>query len=180
MADKVEEALHQVSGLSEIQNDCAGENVKHSYGKIGKFTKVRLAHFPVKEYLESPRIPNGVARDFHLDPLKDHRFLGQSCIVYLMHYSDSCQKTFTEQDLEAFPLLEYAAKEWGYHAFLQQRGASNRELSFLNSEVRRRDWIRVYDPNVPWLFPSPIICLDRADLSEIFVVSSRCHLSPQE
>ena len=132
-------------------------SVMHDSQWIEKDTKVRLAHFSVKEYLESPRILASDAKYFYLDPAKEHRFLTQSCLVYLMHYSDSSHKTSTRQDLAAFPLLEYAAKRWGYHASLQQWSRSTRDLlSILTSEVRKRDWLLVHDPDQLWERPFQI------------------------
>ncbi|KAK3641344.1 hypothetical protein LTR56_011372 [Elasticomyces elasticus] len=114
---------------------------------INKDTKLKLAHFSVKEYLESSRILISEVREFHLHPAREHRFITQSCLVYLMHYSSSRWKTSTEQDLMMFPLLRYAAETWPYHASLQTHESSDREVSFLCPETRRRDWLLVYDPD---------------------------------
>ncbi|KAK5720212.1 hypothetical protein LTR15_007485 [Elasticomyces elasticus] len=114
--------------------------------RITKNTKVRLAHFSVKEYLESSRMLTSDAKALYLDPVKEHNFLAQSCLVYLMHYSSSSQKTSTTQDLTTFPMLEYAARTWFDHAMLQECGSVEREVSFLTSETQKRDWLFVYDP----------------------------------
>jgi hypothetical protein len=115
-------------------------------GQVRRDTKVSLAHFSVKEYLESSRILSSNAKEFFFDPVKEHSFLTQSCLVYLMYYSDCSRKTTTSQDLRAFPLLEYAARSWYYHSSLQRHSNSTRELSLLTSEVAKRDWLRVHDP----------------------------------
>ncbi|KAK4895826.1 hypothetical protein LTR49_028228 [Elasticomyces elasticus] len=54
--------------------------------------KVKLAHFTVKEYLESARILEGSATGFHLDSNKEHRCLSQRCLFYIMHYNSSSEK----------------------------------------------------------------------------------------
>ncbi|KAK4889578.1 hypothetical protein LTR27_011656 [Elasticomyces elasticus] len=141
-----EDTLELLEGLVIPQGayeDNAGD--MHPGPRINKDTKVRLAHFSVKEYLESSRMLASDAKEFHFDPSKEHRFITQSCLVYLMHYSDSFQKASTKEDLATFPLLEYAAKTWFYHARLQGPGNSDREVSFLTLENTKRDWLLVYD-----------------------------------
>ena len=63
--------------------------------RIEETTRVRLAQFSVKEYLESSRILASNARDFYLDPAQEHRYLTQSCLVYLMQYSSFPLKSST-------------------------------------------------------------------------------------
>lgn len=70
-------------------------NDAHTGWRIGKDTKVKLAHFSVKEYLESKRILQSNAKNFYLEPAKDHRFLAQSCLTYIAYYSSSNDKTLT-------------------------------------------------------------------------------------
>ncbi|KAK3618321.1 hypothetical protein LTR56_024715 [Elasticomyces elasticus] len=129
------------------------DNATQHYRRIGKDIRVRLAHFSVKEYLESSRILASDAKDFHLDPEMEHRFLAQSCLVYLGHYSSSPWKTLTDQDLATFPLLKYAAKTWSYHVLLQECRSSNRERSLLTSKTRKCDWLLVHNPDKPHTGP---------------------------
>jgi ankyrin repeat protein len=116
-------------------------------------TRVRLAHFSVKGYLESKRILKSSADQFYLESATAHRALSQSCLTYLRYYSISPGKTLTEQDLETFPLLKYAAQSWFYHSALQYGGEISREISFLHSEQGKHDWLLVYDPHKPWEKP---------------------------
>lgn len=108
---------------------------------------VRLAHFSVQEYLESERIHGSSAKQFHLDKTKEHDFLAQSCLTYLLHYSSSGEKTSTETDLLAFPLLEYAARSWYHHSSFQQSADVSRETRLLGSNAIRHDWFLVHDPD---------------------------------
>lgn len=87
---------------------------------IGKHTMIRLAHFSVKEYLESNRISRSTASSFQLDPSRDHRWITQCCLVYLVYYSSSVRKSSSKLDLVIFPPLNYAAAMWYRHALLQQ------------------------------------------------------------
>ncbi|RMY25079.1 hypothetical protein D0867_00954 [Hortaea werneckii] len=80
-------------------------------------SKVRLAHFSIKEYLDSERILDGTAKGFHLDAASEHRFLAQSCMTYLMHCSNDTATPSTKEDREPYPLLGLSASSWYYHSF---------------------------------------------------------------
>jgi hypothetical protein len=58
-------------------------------------------------------------------------------------------KTLTEQDLETFPLLKYAAQSWFYHSALQGGDEIGREVSLLQCEPARDDWLILYSPETP-------------------------------
>ena len=121
--------------------------------RVRRDTKVRLAHFSVKEYLESKRIIQSNAKDFHLQTAKEHEFLAQSCLVYLAHYSSSNEKISTMDDLVAFPLLRYAARLWFYHSSLQQSPKVGREVYLLSSETSKLDWLLIYQLDRVWKDP---------------------------
>ena len=131
------------SERSDSNNVCA----TWSGQKIGKGSRVRLAHFSVKEYLESKRIAESPAKDFFLESAGGHRFLAQSCLTYIIHYSSSCEKTSSTQDFRRFPLLKYAARSWYPHASSGQSGDVSRETSLLQSEDAKRDWLLVHLPD---------------------------------
>ncbi|KAK4611479.1 Vegetative incompatibility protein HET-E-1 [Fulvia fulva] len=114
-----------------------------------KHVRVHLAHFSVNQYLQSTLISTGHSQYFHLIPAREHTFLTQSCITYLMYYSDSTLKACSKQDLDTFPLLRYAAKSWSYHASRQQWTDATREARFLTSERYKHDWLRVHNPEEP-------------------------------
>jgi hypothetical protein len=109
-------------------------------------TRVRLAHFSVKEYLESKRILQSGAAQFYLESAAGHRALSQSCLTYLGYYSSSPEKTLTQQDLATFPLLKYAAQSWSDHSALQCGDEISREVSLLQSGPARDDWLVNYPP----------------------------------
>ncbi|KAM3423938.1 hypothetical protein BST61_g1332 [Cercospora zeina] len=115
----------------------------HIQRPINKDMKVRLAHFSVKEYLESTRILGSKVSYFHLENAVGHRFLAQSCLTYIFHYSRSSEKSSTTKDLVNFPLLKYAARSWPSHSQLQQCHDVTREVSLLTSMDAMRNWLLV-------------------------------------
>ena len=162
----IEDTLEILSGLIALEvdqrNDADGDKDDESHSEdacsdvtamvphINNNTKVRLAHFSVKEYLESKRILHGGAKEFYLDNTKEQGFLAQSCLTYLVHYSNNEQKTRMKDDLVLFPLLEYAARSWFHHSSCQRSEEVAREVSFLRSEAAMADWLLVYEPDNPW------------------------------
>ena len=114
--------------------------------KLGKDSRVRLAHFSVKEYLESERVVQRHAKDFFLESGIGHRLLAQSCLTYIMHYSSNDEKASSSQHFWSFLLLKYAARSWYYHTSLQQSGDVSREICLLQSEDTKRSWLLVHRP----------------------------------
>lgn len=60
-------------------------------------TRIRLAHFSVKDDLECKRILGSKAVQFYLESAIGHQILAKSCITYLRYYSISPEKTLTEK-----------------------------------------------------------------------------------
>ena len=147
-----------------IDHDQADE-ASHSRN-LTSDTRVRLAHFSVKEYLESKRILQSGAAQFYLESATGHRALSQSCLTYLGYYSSSPEKTLTEQDLENFPLLEYAARSWFYHSALQGGDETSREVSLLLGGQARDDWLVLYSPHVPGARPFGPFHIDEEEGSD--------------
>ncbi|WPH04423.1 Hypothetical protein R9X50_00731400 [Acrodontium crateriforme] len=140
-----EDANHVEDADSE--SDASDIRLAHRLGHITSHTRVRLAHFSVKEYLESPRILGSSAQYFHLESAREHSVLSQSCLVYLMHYSSCQEKLLAKKDFETFPLLGYAAESWYYHSALQKNSQATREIDLLCNETILRDWLRVHKPD---------------------------------
>ncbi|KAF1818520.1 uncharacterized protein K489DRAFT_374151 [Dissoconium aciculare CBS 342.82] len=147
-----ENAATENSSLGDISK---GNNEVNGFSRrlIEKDTKIRLAHFSVKEYLESTRIKGSVAQSFRLVPTREHRWITQSCLVYLMHYSTSEQKASSKQDLIVFPLLNYAAAMWYRHALLQEAEHYRCEIQLLESKTHRADWLKIHKPDKSWKRP---------------------------
>ncbi|QIW96305.1 hypothetical protein AMS68_001823 [Peltaster fructicola] len=120
---------------------------------ISEETQVRLAHFTVQEYLESRRIRDSTASQFFLESRAGHRFLTQSCLAYIMHYSSSSKKKTTRADLAVFPLLLYAAESWYHHSLLHEDTDVRSEIRLLTSQYARRDWLNVHRPSEKYWQP---------------------------
>jgi hypothetical protein len=150
-AEHHSEIDYSTSDVSIIDNDSA--DVGSHSRDLTPDTRVRLAHFSVKEYLESKRILKSGADQFYLESATGHRALAQSCLTYLRYYSSSSEKTSTKQDLKKFPLLQYAARSWSHHSAFQVDNDVTREASLLQSEEAKNDWLLVYNPDELWKSP---------------------------
>lgn len=154
----LEDALDILSGLVIVEASDGRRNRYHPGSRTQKCqtdlrkshdTKVRLAHFSVKEFLESERIATSSLKDFHLRGVREHDSLAQTCLTYLLHYSSDGSRTMSEKDLAIYPLLEYAAQSWPFHSSFQDGRSIEREVSLLTLESTRRDWLRIYQPDLP-------------------------------
>jgi hypothetical protein len=84
---------------------------------------VALAHFSVKEYLQSDRIALSSARFFQIKDSQVHCDLANACIQYLSFddFADTAPKTdlatlrSTAILSSTYPLLRYAAEHWPKH-----------------------------------------------------------------
>ncbi|KAI9686777.1 MAG: hypothetical protein M1822_002837 [Bathelium mastoideum] len=137
------------SNMDDTDVSCDALSIARPNQRVEARTRVRLAHFSVKEYLESNRIPKSSAKDFYLENAKEHRFLAQSCLTYITYYSNDGGKSSTYADLVAYPLLEYSARSWYRHSSLQEGGDVSREVSLLRSERLKRDWLLIHEPELP-------------------------------
>jgi hypothetical protein len=75
---------------------------------------IQFAHFSVKEYLTSARLPkvkDAISR-FHIPMTMAHTVVAQACLGALLHLD----KGVNVVDLTDCPLAEYAAKHWMDHA----------------------------------------------------------------
>jgi ankyrin repeat protein len=111
---------------------------------------IRLAHFSVKEYLESARILHdpGVSV-FQFSEEKSCLYLTECCLFYIKSYAMSESKTNTEEDSTLFPILNHACRNWKTYARRVEDAASSylADLVFglLSSDVERKSWILIYE-----------------------------------
>ncbi|PIB00933.1 Vegetative incompatibility protein HET-E-1 [Cercospora beticola] len=148
---------------SQDEDDSTSDNVFPSIREdCLKNTTVRLAHFSVKEYLESTRILQGSARGFQLSSAREHWIIAQSCLAYLLFYSRHAQKSHSLGDLKAFPLLHYAAKTWYVHLSSKSTEKVAREATVLLQEDVKHDWLLIHRPDDPWFDPFMMGPIDEA------------------
>jgi ankyrin repeat protein len=143
-------SLVTVSTTRKIHN----RNVWRLYEEI---EEIKLAHYSVKEYLISDRIKPKLASTFCMTHITAHRYIAESCLLYIMSYDYIENKSNSDEDLEDFPLLEYACRFWHTHARASQH---KMKLSFCDlvfklfvSDSWLSTWLRVYHPEKPWFCP---------------------------
>ncbi|OQN96228.1 hypothetical protein B0A48_17790 [Cryoendolithus antarcticus] len=139
----LEDTLALLMGLI-IEDAVAHADQKHDVPRGG--SRLRLAHFSVKEYLESKRMLTSSAKDYHLSPARDHRLVAQSSLVYLAHLSTKFEQSSKDDEDSPpqptdYPLVEYSAQSWHVHARAQHWRGACREIAFLSSEEKRCFWI---------------------------------------
>jgi ankyrin repeat domain-containing protein 50 len=121
---------------------------------------IRLAHFSVKEYLVSKRIRSGKASIFSVTDVDAHRFIAETCLLYILHYDQSGSKTISLEDLEIFPILQYACEFWYIHRDLisveTQKAIDPIIFNLFLSDTALLSWLRVHCPDKPWKNPFEI------------------------
>ena len=117
-------------GSDEVSDNDSTDG-ESSYGETNAdsdVTYVRLAHFSVKEYLDSSRscIPR-----YRLTGQEPHDLLAKCCLVYLLRFRGD---EWRNSDCESvFPLAQYAARYWTRHA--RTSGMLSKEQRALSTEV---------------------------------------------
>lgn len=76
---------------------------------------IRLGHFSVREYLVSEGIKDSKVSKFSIIDIVADLFIAESCLQYILCYDGLDSKTFSQKDLEIFPLLEYLCQFWYIH-----------------------------------------------------------------
>ena len=115
-----------VDNLTEESGSQSGEGSQdHSVRPISRNSSskdsmyVRLAHFSVKEYLVSDRIQHSIAIHYSVQEIVSHGVLSEDCIAYLLQFDNS--GSLTRETLDLYPLADYAAAFWAYHAKQAER-----------------------------------------------------------
>jgi hypothetical protein len=83
----------------------------YHFGKV-----IQFSHFSVKEYLTSARISEAsdiILRRYHVPITPAHTLAARACLGILLHLD---KDVVTRNNLDEFPLAEYAAKYWTDHA----------------------------------------------------------------
>ena len=76
---------------------------------------IQFSNSSVKEFLTSTRLAEAtdiISRRYHVSMTPAHTLAAQACLGILLHLD----KDVTSSSLKDFPLAEYAAENWAYHA----------------------------------------------------------------
>jgi len=111
---------------------------------------IQFSHFSVKEYLTSKRLAeskDSISR-FHVSMTLAHTVIAQACLGVLLQIDED----LTKDDMEKFPLAEYAAKHWAGHARFE--GVSRNiedgmKRLFDPNNHHLSVWAWIYDPEGP-------------------------------
>ena len=111
---------------------------------------IQFAHFSVKEYLTSTRLSetkDTISR-FHVSMTSAHTIVAQACLGFLLHLDEN----ITKDDLEDFPLAEYAAEHWVDHARFESVSSNvhdGMKCLFDPRQCHLSVWVWIYDPEDP-------------------------------
>lgn len=115
------------------------------YGKQGKAIYLRLAHFSVKEYLLSQRIP----ANFRIEEFSSYLRFAKTCLAYLLHLDFHLPRAKAFVD---YPMLRYAAIFWAAYAKAIPDGYSDTLLNqmilklFDPDKLCHQNFLNAYDP----------------------------------
>ena len=143
-----------VGYLTEWSGSASGEGSQDLPIRRSKDSKyVRLAHFSVKEYLVSDRIQHSIAIHYSVQEMVSHGVLAEDCIAYLLQFDNS--GSLTRKTLDLYPLADYAAAFWAYHAKQAERipieSTSQMAMDFLQSNGGGLlSWIQIANPDRPY------------------------------
>ncbi len=76
---------------------------------------IQFSHFSVKEFLTSGRLAeadNKILKRYFISMAPAHTLIAQACLGILLHLDT----TITRDNLQNYPLVEYAAQHWVEHA----------------------------------------------------------------
>ncbi|KAJ7111254.1 ankyrin repeat-containing domain protein [Mycena epipterygia] len=138
-----------------------------------RWKQVTLAHTSVAEYLVSRGFAEN-HRQYDLNQERSHTFLAQTCVGYLLHFTDHPLNSMTFRN---YPLSSYAAKYWIYHLKLchDQALLSTSIMHLLESDSRQYTALNhMHDIDHPWetspdwtrSIPSPLYICSRIGYTE--------------
>jgi ankyrin repeat protein len=108
---------------------------------------IQFSHFSVKEYLTSERLSQvkDIISRFHVSMTPAHTIIARACLGVLLHIDEKV----TWQDLEKFPLAEYAAQHWVGHARFEGVSPNIQDGMKCLFDPKNHHfaiWVWIYDP----------------------------------
>ena len=114
----------------------------------GDLRIVQFSHFSVKEFLTADRLAEPI-RDvscYHIELEAAHTILAQACIGVLLRLDDHVD----QNNIEDFPLAQYAAEHWPKHAkfgSVSARIKDGMESLFDDDKPHFATWLWIYNIN---------------------------------
>jgi ankyrin repeat protein len=107
---------------------------------------VQFSHFTVKEYLTENRLAESIkdVSRYHIRLEAAHTIFAQACLGVLLHLDDRVDR----DDIENFPLAQYAAQHWTKHARSTNASSPIRigmEYLFDADRPQFATWLWIYD-----------------------------------
>lgn len=118
--------------------------------EITEEAEIRLAHFSVKEYLQSDSIASKLSR-FRIEQKVTNRYQAHACLVYVAHLKGL---VINEDNLDKYPFASYSAQHWHTHvrdiqSDLQADSPLVKHVQqFLDSKDNLLTWVRLFDPDI--------------------------------
>jgi hypothetical protein len=115
---------------------------------------IQFSHFSVKEFLTSARLAKSsdiIHRRYHVSMTPAHTLASQACLGTLLHLD---KDVITRDSLDDYPLAEYAAEHWVYHAQFEEVSQSvedGMKQLFDPSKPHLTVCIWIHNPESPWL-----------------------------
>ena len=119
--------------------------IKYRNREAASSTKVVLAHYSVKEYLTSKRSQQGGAVRYSMRDIDCNDFIASSCLHYLLQLLP----IGTEEDLQAYKLIDHSASQWVTYA--ERAGEKSDRWSlmamnlFQSGSTGYRNWSQIYE-----------------------------------
>src|SRR6266849_5332770 len=114
---------------------------------------IQFSHFSVKEFLTSTRLAASdiIHRRYHVSMTPAHTLAAQACLGTLLYLD---KDVITRDSLEDYPLANYAAQHWVYHAQFEEVSRNvedGMKHLFDPSKPHLTVCIWIHDPKRPWL-----------------------------
>ncbi|KAF7974428.1 hypothetical protein HWV62_12148 [Athelia sp. TMB] len=97
----------------DVLRACSGLVVEVKMGQAKVAGTLRLAHFSVKEFLLSTKIPLVPTHAIRTNECLSHGILAQTCLAYLLQFDK--RESITSANIESFPLAKYASEHCVFH-----------------------------------------------------------------
>ncbi len=115
---------------------------------------IQFSHFSVKEFLTSTRLAeeddDEILRRYHISTTPAHTLMAQACLGILLHLDT----TITRDDLENYPLVEYAASQWVDHVRFDNVSEYTQDVMkelFDPTKPHLAVWVWICDPRDPMM-----------------------------